>query len=133
VTIGADTNVVIRYLVRDDRLQYEKSLHLIERHAALGNPVIISLLVLMESEWVLRSRYQLSKGEILNAFSSMLETADLVFEDEPSVERALNSWKDSAADFADCLIEAHNRKLGCRATATFDAKALKLPGFIAVS
>ncbi len=133
MTIGADTNVVIRYLVRDDRLQYEKSLHLIERHAALGNPVIISLLVLMESEWVLRSRYQLSKGEILNAFSSMLETADLVFEDEPSVERALNSWKDSAADFADCLIEAHNRQSGCRATATFDAKALKLPGFIAVS
>jgi predicted nucleic-acid-binding protein len=31
----------------------------------------------------------------------------------------------------DCLINARNRRLGCRATATFDAKALKLAGFIA--
>jgi hypothetical protein len=40
--------------------------------------------------------------------------------------------KDSGADFADCLVEARNRRLGCRATATFDGKALKLPGFISL-
>jgi predicted nucleic-acid-binding protein len=51
---------------------------------------------------------------------------------EPSIERAIYSWKDSAADFADCLIEARNRRLGCRATATFDGKALKLAGFVSV-
>jgi hypothetical protein len=28
------------------------------------------------------------------------------------------------------LIDARNRRLGCRATATFDRKALKLAGFI---
>jgi hypothetical protein len=54
----------------------------------------------------------------------------LAFEDEPSIERAVYSWQDSAADFADCLIEARNRRLGCRATATFDGKALKLGGFV---
>ena len=58
--------------------------------------------------------------------------SDLAFEDEPSVERAVYSWKDSSADFADCMIEARNRRIGCRATATFDIKALKLTGFIAV-
>ena len=39
--------------------------------------------------------------------------------------------KESAADFADCLIGAKNRRLGCRATATFDLKVSKLPNFIA--
>jgi predicted nucleic-acid-binding protein len=54
-------------------------------------------------------------------------------EDEPTIEEALFIWKDSATDFADCLIGAKNRRLGCRATATFDVTASKLPGFIAVS
>ena len=52
-------------------------------------------------------------------------------EDEPAIEEALFIWKDTTADFAECLIGARNRRLGCRATATFDAKASKLPGFIA--
>jgi predicted nucleic-acid-binding protein len=55
----------------------------------------------------------------------------LVREDEAAIEEALFTWKDASADFADCLIGAKNRRLGCRATATFDAKAAKLPGFVA--
>jgi predicted nucleic-acid-binding protein len=130
--LGVDTNVLIRYLVQDDRRQYEKARRLIQREAGKGEPVLVSLLVLLEIEWMLRSRYGLSKAEILAAFSALLDAADLAFEDETSVEYALYSWKDSAADFADCLIEARNRRLGCRATATFDGKALKLAGFISL-
>src|ERR1700723_2897219 len=130
--LGLDTNVLVRYLVQDDRRQYEKARRLIQREAGNGEPVLISLLVLLEVEWVLRSRYGLSKADILAAFSALLDAADLAFEDETSVEYALYTWKDSAADFADCLIEARNRRLGCRATATFDGKALKVAGFISV-
>ncbi|GEM_PF-5823577 len=39
-------------------------------------------------------------------------------------------WRDSTAQFADCLTE-RNWALECRATATFDEKASRLPGFIA--
>jgi predicted nucleic-acid-binding protein len=131
--LGLDTNVLVRYLVRDDQQQFEKARRLIKREADKGEPVLVGLLVLLETEWVLRSRYELSKPEIVHAFSTLLDVADLVFEDEPSVERALYSWKDSIADFADCLIEARNRRLGCQATVTFDAKALKLAGFSSVS
>ena len=130
--LGLDTNVLVRYLVQDDRRQYEKAKRLIHREVGKGEPVFVNLLVLLEIEWVLRSRYGLSKAEILAAFSALLDAADLAFEDETSVEYALYSWKDSGADFADCLIEARNRRLGCRATATFDAKALKLAGFISL-
>jgi predicted nucleic-acid-binding protein len=59
-----------------------------------------------------------------------MQTADLSFEDEPSVELAIYSWNNSLADFADCLTAARNRRLGCRGTATFDRKALKLAGFV---
>ena len=130
--LGVDTNVLVRYLIRDDQSQYEKARRLIEREVSKGEPVLVSMLVLLETEWVLRSRYELAKAEIVTAVSALLDTADLVFEDEPSVEHAVYSWKDSAADFADCLIEARNRRLGCRATATFDGRALKLAGFVPV-
>jgi predicted nucleic-acid-binding protein len=130
--LGVDTNVIVRYLTRDDQQQYERARRLIDREVTKGEPVLVGLLVLLETEWVLRSRYEIAKPDIVSAFSALLDTADLAFEDEPSVETAIYFWRDSAADFADCLIEARHRKLGCRATATFDGRALKLAGFVPV-
>ena len=65
-------------------------------------------------------------------FRAALEARELSFEDEPALEEALFLWKDSACGFSDCLIVAHNRRLGCRATATFDVKATRLPGTVPV-
>lgn len=130
--IGVDTNVLVRYLVRDDQRQFEAARRLINREDGANEPTMISLVVLVEAEWVLRSRYDLNKADIAAAFSALLDTADLVFEDEPTLEHALYMWKVSRADFADCLINARHQRLGCRATATFDARALKMEGFVAV-
>lgn len=129
--LGIDTNVLVRFLVRDDETQFEKARKLIKREVAAGRRVFVNQLVLMETEWVLRSRYDLPKSQIISALSGLLEAADLQLEDEPSIEEALFIWKDTAADFADCLIGAKNRRMGCRAMATFDVKASKLSGFVA--
>lgn len=128
--LGLDTNVLVRFLVQDDQAQFERAQKLIGRALRVGDGVLISLLVLLETEWVLRSRYGFSKDEITAAFSGLLDSAEVRFEDEHSIENALFTWKDSSADFADCLIGARHRALGCRATVSFDAKAAKLPGFI---
>jgi predicted nucleic-acid-binding protein len=130
--LGIDTNVLVRFLVRDDEAQFEKARRLIKREVAAGRRVFVSQLVLLETEWILRSRYGLPKFETVATVSGLLDAADIQFEDEAAIEEALFVWKDSAADFADCLIGARNRRLGCRATATFDAKASKLPDFLAV-
>ncbi|MHB9101318.1 MAG: PIN domain-containing protein [Sulfuricella sp.] len=129
--LGIDTNVLVRFLVQDDDAQFEKARKLIKREVAAGRRVFINQLVLMETEWVLRSRYVVPKNQIIEAISGLLNATDVQFEDEPAIEEALFIWKDATADFADCLIGAKNRRLGCRATATFDLKAAKLPGFMA--
>lgn len=129
--LGIDTNVLVRFLVRDDEIQFEKARKLIRREVAAGQRVFVNQLVLMETEWVLRSRYAVPKNQITEAISGLLNSTDIQFEDEPSVEEALFIWKESDADFADCLIGAKNRRMGCRATATFDRKASRLPGFMA--
>ena len=125
-----DTNVLVRFLVRDDERQFAKAQKLIKRESSAGETVLVSQLVLLEAEWVLRSRYALGKGDILHAFSGLLDSVELTIEDEPSVEQALFLWRSSSAEFADCLIGVRHLNLGCRATASFDARALKLPGFI---
>jgi len=130
--LGVDTNVLVRFLVRDDEPQFEKARKLIKREVAAGRSVFVSQLVLLETEWVLRSRYSLPKNLIIETISSLLDATDVQIEDESAIEEALFSWRDANVDFADCLVGARNRRLGCRATATFDVKASKLPGFIGV-
>ena len=63
--LGIDTNVLVRFLVRDNEVQFEKARKLIKREVAAGRRVFVSQLVLLETEWVLRSRYGLPKIEII--------------------------------------------------------------------
>jgi predicted nucleic-acid-binding protein len=130
--LGIDTNVVIRLIILDDAEQTRRARKLLEQTLSNGEPVIVSLLVLLESEWVLRSRYGFKREALLSIFRALLEARELSFEDEPALEEALFRWKGSACGFSDCLITAHNRQMGCRATATFDGNAARLPGTVSL-
>jgi predicted nucleic-acid-binding protein len=129
--LGLDTNVLVRLLTGDDPAQSDRARRLIERRAAAGEPVFVSLLVLLEAAWVLRSRYGFDKAQVSRAIEALLESAEITIEDESVVEEALHRWENSVADFADCLIAACYSDRGCRATVTFDAKAVLLAGFVA--
>jgi predicted nucleic-acid-binding protein len=89
-------------------------------------------LVLLQTEWVLCSRYGFSKNQLLEVIASLLDTVGIHTENEQSVEEAIYHWKDANADFAECLIAARYRQLGCSATATFDIRASKAPGFVSL-
>ncbi len=130
--LGIDTNVLIRLLVSDDAEQTRRARKLVDQAVSRDEPVLVSLPVLVETEWVLRSRYGLSREAVLGVFRAALESRELSFEDEPALEEALFQWTDSACGFSDCLIAAHSRRLGCRTTATFDVKATRLPGTMRV-
>jgi predicted nucleic-acid-binding protein len=126
--IGLDTNVLIGYLLRDDEAQFQVALGLITKAVASGETVLLGSLVLLETEWVLRSRYGFQKVQILRMFEMLLETRKLGFDDERAFELAVHSWKNSSAEFADCLILANYLKAGCERVVTFDRKASSLPG-----
>ena len=87
--LGIDTNILVRFLVRDDEAQYDKARKLIKREVAAGHRVFVNHLVLMETEWVLRSRYAVPKNQIITAISSLLDATDVQFEDEPTIEEAV--------------------------------------------
>jgi len=129
MTIAIDTNVLVRLLVRDDEAQYAAAQRLVDQASAAGEPVLIVLGALLETEWVLRSRYKLDKASIADAFAKLLESADVAFEHLPSVEEALYVWaQHPSADFADCLLNARAAHLGRSRFVTFDTGAAQLPG-----
>ena len=129
--LGIDTNVLVRLLVLDDAAQTKRARVLVEQAQMRGQPVLVSLPVIIETEWVLRSRYAFDKQSTLDALVRLLTAHQFAFEDEPALEEAIHRWKECGAGFVDCLIAAHNRRLGCAATATFDAAAARIPGFVA--
>ncbi len=60
--IGLDTNILIRYLTRDDEPQWQQAATIIQQN----QPCFITNIVLCELVWVLRGRnYGFRKGEII--------------------------------------------------------------------
>jgi predicted nucleic-acid-binding protein len=112
---GLDTNVLIRYLLRDDQMQAEQARVAIEEASQSGKPIVVSLLTILESERVLRSCACLEKRTVITTFRMLLEVRDLSIEQEETLEEALYLYENSTADFADCLMAARYARLGCAA------------------
>ena len=126
--IGLDTNVLVRYVLRDDEQQAEAVDNLIEKCFAEHILIAISLLTIQESEWVLRACAKIDKPQIIALFKTLLESADVLIETEDILEEALLHFENSNADFSDCLMVAKYRHIACDYMVTFDSKAAKIEG-----
>ena len=130
MSIAIDTNVLVRILVQDPTApdQSAAARRLVAEATAAGEPLLVSLCALLETEWVLRSRYRVSRKAMVAAFISMLETPGIEFEHDATVEEALYLLDQfPSADFADCLLVARATHLGRSHFVTFDAGAARLP------
>ena len=125
---GLDTIVLLRFLLRDEPRQAKAARAAIAKAASAGEPLCLSLLTVLEAEWVLRTRAGLSKAYLLAVFKQLLEARDLTIAGEAVLEHALYLYENGAADFADCLLVADYQAQGCSSMLTFDAKASKVPG-----
>jgi len=120
-----DTNVLVRYLVADDRSQFQIAKAFIEevvREEALFIPLSVSV----ELEWVLRTLYELDKPTVLRVFNQLLETREIEFHEESSIEISLSLYSENNADFADCLHIASAYSNERAPLVTFDRKASRV-------
>jgi predicted nucleic-acid-binding protein len=62
---GLDTNVVLRFLVRDDEQQWQIADQYINKALQANESCLINNIVLCEVVWVLRSRYKLSREKLI--------------------------------------------------------------------
>ncbi len=139
--IAVDTNVLLRYLLRDDLNQANKAKKLIEGI----DKVLVVDAVLVETIWVLNGkRYKLTKQQIIDTILVLFSEENIVFEDPHVVWSALRDYtlaqpikvkgKVKRADFADALIINKSIKYGkingldVSPFYTFDKAALLIDG-----
>jgi predicted nucleic-acid-binding protein len=118
--IGLDTNLLVRYLTKDDPAQFAKAKALIDASAAAGDRFVISNAVLCELVWVLRTTYEYSREDIARALEQILATAEFDVERSDEARLALREFQSTKADFSDALIGRINQLLGADHTVTFD-------------
>jgi predicted nucleic-acid-binding protein len=117
VVRAIDTNVVIRFLVADDKRQAKAA-----RDAIEVGGIFVSRTVLLESEWVLRSGYDFAPPRIAAALRGLAGLPGVTVEKPPVLAQALD-WMESGMDFADALHLA--KAADCTAFLSFDRKLAK--------
>lgn len=127
--IGLDTNILVRYLALDDPAQSAKATEILERRLTLKNPGFVSVVVMVETVWVLDRAYGLTAQEIANAVERLLQVEVLTIANEQEVFTAMVALKQGRGSFADALIAELGARAGCTRTLTFDQKAGRLPSF----
>lgn len=123
-----DTNVLVRYVVQDDRAQLEAAKALITRCVEDGQTLFVPVTVALELEWVLRSNFGFAKDAVMQVLGSLFSAVELSFESERALEVALQLYRDGTADFADCVHVSLALRAGEQPLWTFDKRASRVPG-----
>jgi predicted nucleic-acid-binding protein len=130
--IGLDTNILVRLAIEDDPVQLQKARDFLDANCSAGDPGFVNRITLCEMVWVLTSNYGLRRAEIARHIAALIASTDIVIEDADAVRAAVPRYAHSNIGFADLLIAETNLAAGCKATATFDRRAAKLDGFMAM-
>jgi predicted nucleic acid-binding protein len=120
---AADTNVLVRLIVRDDAQQTAAA----EEFARDG--IWVSHIVLAELAWVLESVYDFLPAQIADLVAMLLDNPSLAFQDVDVVVAALAHIRARPrVGLSDCLLLEIARKAGHTPVGSFDRDFAKLPG-----
>jgi len=118
VKITADTNILLRVLVRDDAAQARAASRIL-REAEL---IALPLACLCELVWVLRRVYGFQRDDILLALQTVLEVENVAV-NRAAADAGVANLR-NGGDFADGVIAWDGAWLGGESFVSFDRKAV---------
>ena len=124
-----DTNVIIRFLVNDDKRQAEAVKSLFIKAENSGELFFISNPVILEILYVLDSVYGYERNQILTALQALLLMKILRFENPDVLQSLVESGGKIKIELEDLFIGIIAKESGCESTITFDKKAARSPLF----
>ena len=119
-----DSNVLLRYLLKDDPQQARKAKGLIDRLDRGGEQAHVSDVVLCEVVWVLAKTHDYRRARIGAVLRQLLAARQLTFDSRDRLLRALQAFTSGKGGFADYVIREHAREAGCDTVRTFDRDLL---------
>jgi predicted nucleic-acid-binding protein len=114
-----DTNILARLILRDD----DQQLALAE--SIMHEPLFVASTVLLELGWLLMSRYEMSRADVVHNLNDLMLVPNIAVSDPELVEWAIARFE-SGGDFADMIHIIASRPASC--FLTFDAKLAKHAG-----
>lgn len=123
--IALDTNLLVRLVTDDNHTQADQVRLALDAAVADGQTLMVSNIALVELIWVLGGGYQYTKAQQLQVVEALLMFRGLSFEVRKHVVQALKAWRDGEGDFADNLMGASMRAMGCDYVLTLDEKTAR--------
>lgn len=105
-----DTNIWIRYVIKDNKHQFEAAKALVEANEAGLIKLYSSSLVFLEISYVLKSLYHFKFEEIWEVVESIRKARDITIIQKTDLDQALLFYKKYKIKFTDCLIASQMKK-----------------------
>lgn len=117
-----DTNVILRYLTRDDPVKAERCFELFQRVKRKEIKLTTSETVLAEVVYVLSSRsvYNQAREQVRNLLLPIVSLSGVLVLHRRSFLRALELFAVTNMDFEDCLSLAHMERLKIKTIVSYD-------------
>lgn len=130
--ISLDTNILVRFITRDNETQLHDVLKLFHSLEKDNKQAFIPLMVVLEVNWVLSQFYKMSRIEIIEYLLPLFDSSILVIENASELRKILIDAKDNTFDLSDLLIGCGCAVANNLPIVTFDKKASKIDNFIAM-
>jgi predicted nucleic-acid-binding protein len=125
--IALDTNVLVRFLTRDEPAQAAAADRVIAGLSA-DEPGFVGREVMLELVWVLERAYRLPRAEVIAAVEGLLSAREMEVEATADIAAALIRYGSTGPGFADLMIAAAARRAGATKLVTFDRSAARIEG-----
>ncbi|MFO1141313.1 MAG: type II toxin-antitoxin system VapC family toxin [Amaricoccus sp.] len=125
--IALDTNVLVRFIVRDHPDQ-SRAAHDMMGRLSEGDPGFVCREVILELAWVLERAYGIDRQRIADVLTGLIASREVEVETAGEIAPAVAAWRDGGPSLADRMIVAAAARAGARALVTFDRAAARLPG-----
>lgn len=115
-----DTNMIIRYLIRDNEDMAEQVKHILKTEEVLVLPEVIAEVI-----YVMIKVYEYDRIIVADTLLRFANLSAVVLDKPEVVKTGLKFFRDTSLDFVDCLLCAYHTEQGYE-ICTFDKKLNKL-------
>ena len=124
MTVGIDTNVLLRLIINDDEEQRAAALAF-GKTLSEAEPAFVTIVALVECDWALRTTYGYDRARRTDAIATLIRLRHVTVEGHNVILQALSDARKRNADFADAIIARLSAANGCDHVVTFDKPAAK--------
>ena len=126
---AVDTNILVRFIVKDDMRQANIAYNLFRRIEKNREQLFVPIVVVLEVMWVLESLYDSPRADTVAVISNLLAMPIFQFETQPVIQKFITSARKNNFDLADLFLAHSAAHAHCDKVYTFDKKASKFKLF----